>query len=358
MRRPCFGGPFVIQWHLDDRCNLSCTHCYRPEGGIRPSTDAAQRRAMLEEFLTFLESLGQPGRLHLAGGEPLLLPDLCDLVERAKARGVGCRVLSNGTLVTEDLARDLARVGVLGVQVSLEGREATHDAIRGAGSYQRALEGVRSLRQAGVQVTLSMTVHRQNVGDLEALWGVACAEADRFYVSRLVPAGRAASLSTLDRRAWGKVQRRLLGLRTEGTPELALRDPTYRPLHAAPWKAARAPIVAGCAAGFQTLTVESDGTIMPCRRMNLALGRMGEGSLLELWKTHPLLQALRDRDRLKGACGRCAYRWVCGGCRAFPAVLSGDPLGADPQCPHGTIPGRLRVLRRHTLSALQNWLMR
>lgn len=348
IRAPLRGEPFVIQWHLDLRCNLACTHCYHPADSRAAAGTPAQRTATLATLLAFLAARPEGGRLHLAGGEPFLCADLPDLVATARGRGVGCRVLSNGTRVSPEQAAALARAGVLGVQVSIEGLQESHDRIRGEGSFSRALQGVRTLRSAGVQVTLAMTVHQGNLGDLDALAALAAVEADRFYVSRLVPLGRGADLGgMLGAAAWGRVLERLRRLQTRLPIPLALRDPTVRPLLAAPWHARQSPVLAGCAAGWGTLTVESDGTLMPCRRMGVSLGRLGEVSLQAVWDHHPLLASLRDRDQLQGACGRCDYRWVCGGCRAFAVQLEGNPLGADPQCPWRSLRGRSGILARH-----------
>lgn len=337
--------PFVIQWHLDPRCNLACSHCYHPSDNRGTSTSPTQRAATLDLLLAFLARRPEGGRLHLAGGEPFACPDLAELIAKAGDQGVGCRVLSNGTLVTPEQAEALARARVLGVQVSFEGLEPTHDGIRGPGSFGRALRGARILRSKGIQVTLAMTIHQGNLADLEPLADFAALEADRFYVSRLVPLGRGADLGgRLDPSTWGRVLRTLRRLQQTLPIEIAIRDPTVRPLLAAPWHARRSPVIAGCAAGWGTLTVESDGTVMPCRRMGIPIGRLGETSLETLWNQDPLLARLRDRDQLQGACGRCSYRRVCGGCRAFAAT----PLGQDPDCPWRSWAGRGRILAHHT----------
>ena len=345
VRTPAFGGPFVIQWHLNDVCNLACRHCYRPPGPPRPALDSAR---VLEELLGFLGEREEGGRLHLAGGEPTLCPELPQIVAEARRHRVGCRVLSNGTRISPGLAKALGAAGCLGVQVSLEGPEPMHDAVRGTGSFRQALEGSHQLREAGVQVTFAMTLHRANLPWLDATWMLARERADRFYVSRLVPTGRGGQLSPLTRRQWGRAMQRLHAMSRQDSLEVAMRDPCFRPLFAAPWHAGRAPVVAGCAAGWQCLTVESDGTLMPCRRLGISLGILGEQPLGQLWREHPILRRLRDRDGLEGACGGCAYRWVCGGCRAIPAAMAGNPFGEDPQCPSGTALGRAACALGHT----------
>lgn len=355
-RAPAFGDRFAVQWHLTSRCVGRCTHCYQhePRGELSPH----ERRVLFEEIVAFLRARGVPGRIHFAGGEPLLAPDLVPLVRSARERGILSRVLTSGVGVTPALAAALARAGCAGAQVSIEGPEPVHDTVRGAGSFRAALAGARILSEAGVEVTLALTLHRGNLEALEALPRIATGIATRIYVSRLVPIGRGSDLEPLDRRAWrGAIERVLAIWRHEqGRLEVAMRDPTFRPCFLGEEAARAAPVVAGCGAGYHTLTIESDGTVMPCRRLDLALGRLGEERLETIWRESELLVALRDRDRLGGSCGRCPYRWVCGGCRAVAHAHAGDPLAADPACPwRARSLSRLARGARRGLEQLRAW---
>lgn len=347
-RREAFGEPFVFQWHLTDRCERSCRHCYR-EGPPRRDLGEADQLSVLEAIRAFLAKRRLPGRLHLAGGEPALSPGLDRLLAAIARAGLPFRFLTSGVGLTPSLAVDLSRSGCVGVQVSVEGTEATHDALRGEGGFRRAMEGARCARAAGLPVTLAMTLHHENLAELEAVARLAEAKADRVYFSRLVPMGHGAELGSLPgRAAWAGALRRITALAGTLRVPVALRDPTFRPLLAAPWHARKSPAVSGCSAGYRTLTVESDGEVLPCRRLGVPVGHALDGGLETAWETHPLMGSLRDRDRLKGRCGRCVYRWVCGGCRAVPRAVSGDPLGEDPQCPWaGSVLFRLRVTLRH-----------
>jgi radical SAM protein with 4Fe4S-binding SPASM domain len=295
---------------------------------------------VLDQIAAFARRLGTPSRIHVAGGEPVLCDDLVPLMRAAHARGIPFRFLTNGTLMTEGLARDLAAAGCVGVQVSIEGPEPVHDAIRGEGSLRRTLAGVERVRHQGVPITFSMTVHAGNAAHIEAVARMAADSADRVYVSRLVPYGRGGELDLLAPAAWHRAMRTILGIARAGRVDVALRDPTFRPFLLDARTARIAPAVAGCAAGYRTLTIESDGTIMACRRIGVPIGSAlpEPGSDLPVglqatWDESPQLEALRDRDRLGGECGRCAYRWVCGGCRGVANAVRSDPLAHDPQCP-------------------------
>lgn len=345
-----FGDRFALQWHLDDRCNQACTHCYR-SGQVRPTLDEDSRRRLLEDIATFIARRGVAGRIHFAGGEPFVCGQLLELVARARELGLPCRILSNGTLVDDRMAQELARLECHGVQVSLEGSEATHDAIRGKGAFTAALAGLATLRRAGVPATVSMTVHRDNHTEISAIAGLAGRHAQRVYFSRLIPTGRGGSQhETLSVQEWWRAAKRIRAIGSH--MEVALRDPTFRPQLAAPWHAARCRAVAGCAAGYRTLTIESDGAIYPCRRLPMPLGKVGEMGLEEAW-VHPEMERLRNRDLLEGACGTCSYRWVCGGCRGIPYALNGNPMAEDPQCAWGKLPlTRLRIAAGHARRAV------
>ncbi len=137
---------FLIQWHLTERCNLRCKHCYQ-EGGQVQELSREQILAVIDEIAEMLQAWRenyaiefQPS-FNVTGGEPFLRPDFFDILARMAGIGFEIYVLSNGTVITAERARRLAELQVSGVQVSLEGPEEIHEAIgSGAGP---ALDNVR-----------------------------------------------------------------------------------------------------------------------------------------------------------------------------------------------------------------------
>jgi radical SAM protein with 4Fe4S-binding SPASM domain len=115
--------------------------------------------------------------------------------------------------------------------------------------------------------------------------------------------------------------------------EVPLRDPTFKPLHISPYKSHNAPAVNGCTAGYNSLAIESNGDVYICRRLPIVIGNIMKDDLATSWNSE-VLQKLRNRDNLKGKCGRCAYRWQCGGCRGIAYAFTGDYLAEDPYCPY------------------------
>jgi radical SAM protein with 4Fe4S-binding SPASM domain len=351
-RSRAFTDAFWLQWHLTDACNLTCRHCYRDSGEHRPERSEAELRDALPRYRSFLDARALRGRLQLCGGEPLLARGLFPVLRAARGLEIPCRVLSNGTLATPALASDLREAGVRIVQVSLDGDRAHHDAWRGEGAFERAVAGARHLAAAGVEVTVAATLARANASQIAPVIEAALgAGACRVAFSRLVPQGAGAALreggGLLSPREWLAAQVSMLEEARGQGIALMPRDPTFAPLLVSRRTPPRGCGLSGCAAGVNGLAIEPDGTVYPCRRLPIPLGNVFETSFDELWSS-PVLERLRRRDELGGACGACDLRWLCGGCRAVAYALTGDPMAADPQCP----------LRAGALSRAWSWARR
>ena len=191
---------FLIQWHLTERCNLRCKHCYQ-EGEKVQELSREQIFAVIDEIAALLQAWRQAYDLefqpsfNVTGGEPFLRPDLFAILERMAGIGFEIYVLSNGTIISAERARRLAELQVNGVQVSLEGPQEIHDAIRGPGSFAASLNGIRTLMAAGVKVSLNATLSRLNAGHFRDLVEVARSlGVPRLGFSRLVPSGQGRAL--------------------------------------------------------------------------------------------------------------------------------------------------------------------
>jgi MoaA/NifB/PqqE/SkfB family radical SAM enzyme len=335
---------FFIQWHLTERCNLRCLHCYQSSANFRELSlgEITETAAEIREMLAAWEDaygIGFSKSYTITGGEPFLRADLFEVLETAGSAGFGVFLLSNGTLIKEREAWRLAELGVEGVQVSLEGPGLIHDRIRGHGSFEAALRGVRSLIEAGVVVNLNVTLSSVNadyIGELVSIAGSLGAK--RISFSRLVPCGRGSSLAAevLEPQRVRDIYEDLFSLRVPGLV-IGSGDPIASQLRAEPGPSGGCTAAGGCAAGVSGLTIMADGSISPCRRLGLTIGNVRTDSLREVWAASPVLEALRDKTRYTGRCGECD-RWSdCRGCRAVAyahALSQGsdDYLGDDPQC--------------------------
>jgi radical SAM protein with 4Fe4S-binding SPASM domain len=332
---------FVLQWHLTERCNLRCAHCYQV-GRPADEMSAAELWAVVDEVVEAVAAWGELyGRplfpaFHLTGGEPLLRSEIHELVAHLRLLGVDAWLLTNGTLVNSSTAARLADSGVNGVQVSLEGPEELHDRIRGPGSFRAALRGAGELVAKGVPTDLNVTLSRLNADHVEELVAIARGlGVERIAFSRLVPWGRGRELfeHMLEPETLREIYARLESLGGDG-----LRVSTRDPLNTDSGDGCcETTPIGGCAAGLWGITLLPDGTLHPCRRLPVPIGNLRRDSLREVWATSEVLARLRDKGSYSGACGRCERWAACRGCRAVAyacsAVLgSPDFLADDPQC--------------------------
>ncbi|MBI5882992.1 MAG: radical SAM protein [Elusimicrobia bacterium] len=324
------GEPFFLQWHITDRCNLSCRHCYRDKP--KPDLSAPDLARVWENLLDLRKAMPQDrARLQIAGGEPMLSPHLFEVLDWAASAGLQTRMLSNGVLIDQQAAADLKAHGCAIVQLSLEGMAETHDFIRGHGAFEKVLDAARLLREAGVGVTFAVTLTKAGAADLPQLLDLASRTADRIGFHRLVPCGTGKGLAAEMlgpaelRSAFELIQRYK---QEHPKSEIPLRDPLWKAYLTCTQISRYAD---GCSAGYGGICVESDGTVYACRRMPIPLGSAVTTPLTELWESRHMT-GLRDRDELKGHCGSCPLSWRCGGCRAIAWAMTGDHLAEDPQC--------------------------
>lgn len=336
---------FFVQWHLTEKCNLRCLHCYQRDVRVG-ELSFDQIAAVIAEVAVTIETWGEtydiPFSLsyNITGGEPYLRKDLFQIIEGIRGRNADAYVLTNGTLVSRDVALRTAESGVKGVQVSLEGPEQVHDAIRGKGSFTKALAGARHLVSAGLPLTLNTTLSRINAGYSTDLLQIAkdCG-AKRLGFARLVPAGRGESLSgqMIGSESLRSLYSQLLSIGSDDV-EIVIGDPVASQMQRdlTPGEADSDLAVSGCAAGVSGLTILSDGTVAPCRRLPIPIGNIVSDALREIWAASPVLNRLRDRSAYRGRCGRCERWSICRGCRAIAHACSKSAqdgyLDDDPQC--------------------------
>ena len=335
---------FFIQCHLTERCNLNCRHCYQT-GKKTAEMSLSEIRDIATEVSDMIEQWSEAygmvfsSSFNVTGGEPFLRRDIFGILEEITKHGFEVYLLTNGILLDRDRATRLSELGVKGVQVSIEGPEVVHDSIRGKGSFSSALKGVQCLLDAGVVVTLNMTLSAINADYfLEMVELCRSLGVQKLGFSRLVPSGRGKDLleSMLDTAQVRELYQSIFSADTKGVV-LSTGDPVAAQMSTQVNGDEGSVPCGGCAAGLSGLTILPDGTVTPCRRLPIPIGNVREDSLREVWATSPVLSALRDRSRYKGKCGTCK-RWAnCRGCRAIAHVYSrshgnNDFLAEDPQC--------------------------
>ncbi len=344
----------VVVWNVGRRCNLRCRHCYSGSGdrAYEGELDTAEGLALIDDLAGF----GVPVIL-FSGGEPLLRPDILQLIAHAGRRGVRSVLSTNGTLITPELSRRLKDLALSYVGISLDGLEQTHDRFRGAtGAFRQALEGLRSCREAGIKVGLRFTINRGNAADIPGIFELLRQEAiPRVCFYHLVYAGRGSRLIEEDldhgqtRRTVDQIIDLTRQLHEAGEPREVLTvdnhaDGVYLYLRASREDPARAQSIlellrmnGGNSSGHGIGCVSWDGSVHPDQFWrHLSLGNVRTKPFSAIWSdpADPLLARLRDKKRhVKGRCARCRYLELCGGnFRVRAEAVTGDLWEADPAC--------------------------
>lgn len=335
LNAPAATRRFVLQWHITNRCNLRCAHCYQ-ETYQDHELAFEQQRGIIRQFENLLESRGVRGHITVTGGEPFVRKDFFDLLEAfaEKRERFSFSILTNGSLIDRSIARKIRRLSPSYVQVSLEGSRETHDRIRAPGDFDRTVAAIRTLKQERVPALISFTAHSANfrefpvVARLGRKLGVKRVWADRF-----IPLGSGSSMRDMvltpdETREFFQllaIEKRAAARAWFCSTEIA----THRALQF---------LVAGgrpyrCSAGDSLLALMPNGEVLPCRRMPVPVGNLMETPLGEVYLRSPLLNALRDRANSAGGCQGCFHEADCrGGLRCLSFATASDPFRADPGC--------------------------
>lgn len=332
----------LLQWHVTNRCNLRCAHCYQ-DAAPNEELSLSELLGVLAQYVDLLRNWRLaartrrvPGNVTITGGEPFLRPDIWTLLESLARRQdlFSFAILSNGSCLGPPEAERLRRLRPAFVQVSIEGGPDTHDIIRGAGDFDRVVRAIGLLTLAGIRTLISFTASRKNfrefseVAQLGRRLGVA-----RVWADRLIPAGRGAELrdallTPAETREFFDIIRRSRSADRHGSSpatEIALHRALQflsgggEPYH--------------CTAGDTLLAVLPNGDVYPCRRMPILIGNLQEKSLADLYSTSDVLRRLRNRRTISHGCEHCAYAKLCGGgLRCLSYAVCGNPFVADPGC--------------------------
>lgn len=319
-----YNGFFTLQWHITHRCNLRCSHCYQDDYSAFSSRKSLE--AVLNQYSRLLEEFGFKGYLNITGGEPLAHPDLFWLLEEAGNRGITTAVLTNGTLIGRREAAELKRLDVDYVQVSLDGLRETHDKIRGEGSFDLAIRGIRELKAQGIYVTVAFTAQRENHKELGRLADF-CNNlgADKLWFDRVViPKDEDKNNLSLSSKEYSALCRKASRLNRQGKISCA------RSLQFIPCKEKS---IYSCNAGSRLLAILADGTVMPCRRLPIEVGNVTQSELLTIYRESPELIKLR-KSEIPEKCKPCKYAQSCrGGAKCIACAKSGRYDIPDPDCP-------------------------
>ena len=326
----CHQQRLLLQWHITERCNLRCAHCYQT--ACDPDPSFADLLVVLDQYKALLDDVDAAGHITLTGGEPFLREDFIDLlgmIADEKPR-ISFAVLTNGSLIDAHLSRRLRKLEPQFVQVSMDGTELTHDRLRGSGNFAQVCGSVRELVANRVPTLISFTAHRLNYREFPEVAKVGRKlGATRVWADRLIPLGRGSNLETLT----PAENLEFIGLMHQARMEArGWFQRTQIPMHRAlqflggghPYR---------CSAGNTLIAVQPNGDVYPCRRLPIRVGNVFERSMSEIYRESEFLCSLRERSRISTGCENCAQFSRCGGgLRCLAQAVSGSAFDADPGC--------------------------
>ncbi|MFO0792670.1 MAG: 12,18-didecarboxysiroheme deacetylase [Candidatus Brocadiaceae bacterium] len=344
----------VVVWNVGQRCNLKCIHCYSQSKDIvYPNELTTQEaKAMLDD----LSDYGAPVIL-FSGGEPLMRPDLLELIGYAKEKGLRAVISTNGTLITKEKALELKRFGLSYVGISLDGLKDTNDRFRGIpGAFDAALEGIRNCLATGIKVGLRFTINKRNFHDIAGIFDLIEKEnIPRVCFYHLVYSGRGSNLIEED--LSHKEAREVVDLIINKTKEAHDKgrkievltvdnhaDGPYVYLRLLRENPKRAKDVLellqwneGNSSGKGLACISWDGEVYADQFWrHHSFGNIRKRKFSEIWEdtSNELMAKLKNKNPyIKGRCAKCRWLKICGGnFRARAEAFFGDIWAEDPAC--------------------------
>jgi heme b synthase len=335
----------LVAWETTRNCNLACVHC-RASATMGPhegELDTAEALRLLDQ----IAEVGQP-IIILTGGEPLLRPDIFEIARYGTDLGMRMVMALNGTLITETVASQLIDAGIQRISVSLDGSSPeTHDHFRQVeGAFEGTLRGIDLLKKVGMEFQINTTITKTNLEQIPKIQELAIdLGAVAHHIFLLVPTGRGKYIvdqeidaaeyeSTLN---WFYDQRAITPLQLKATcaPHYyrILRQRAKKNGLSVSFKTHGLDAVTrGCLGGIGFCFISHRGIVQPCGYLDLNSGDVRQSSFAEIWNHSDIFLELRNYDKLKGKCGYCEFKRVCGGCRARAYEATGDFMREEPLC--------------------------
>ncbi len=335
----------MIAWEVTRRCNLSCVHCRASSkyGPYEGELDTAQCRKLIDDIAAFSSPV-----IILTGGEPYFREDIFEIASYGTHKGLRMVLATNGTLVTDEIARKTIKAGVQRISISLDGPDAeSHDAFRGVpGAFEGSMAGIDAFKRAGMEFQINTTITRLNLDRIKEIFNLAISlGAAAHHIFLLVPTGRGREMA--DQEISPEEYEETLGWFYEQglTSPIQLKAtcaPQYyrifhqqkkerkqelpvseNPLHS---------MTRGCMGGSSFCFISHTGQVQPCGFLEIDCGQIKEERFEDIWNDSRIFNDLRDLRKYNGKCGRCEFLKVCGGCRARAYEIGGDYLAEEPMC--------------------------
>ena len=305
-------SPISVVWEITNNCNFKCPHCRAYE---EFTVDDEQIENKIIDELIKNDIL----TVNISGGEPLLNPRIFEIIQRLSNANMYVGISTNGWLYKEKREK-LLEAGLKFIQVSLDGDKMLHEKFRGVeGSYERAVDTLKQAKKDGLFTQMNVTITSENLKTLEWNYNKALEiGVDKILYRRVVSAGKAVENDYIipNKKEYIDTIQKLIKL-DNSKLIVAVDDPIIYAI-----QDIESDEKLGCAAGIKSVGISSNGDIYPCIFLREKLGNITKDNLKELWQNNEILNKLRNKDI--NECGKCKYKFSCGGCRAASGIFEKD----------------------------------
>jgi radical SAM/SPASM domain protein of ACGX system len=333
---------FSIQWHLTNKCDQICQHCY-----IYQNTDYLKdsgkeltfekNKLIINDFLSFCDKMKCEPRLSITGGDPLLYKHIWETLSYIAQTGIKFSILGNPFHLDKSTCHELKKLGCISYQMSLDGLEKNHDKIRKNGSFHATLEKIPLLKQTGIKTAIMTTVSKLNYRDIPDLIRlITRLNVDVYAFARYCPTANDDAKDMFTPLEYKEFLQNIWNIYeelAEGNTTFSLKDHLWIPfLHEKGLISINhtKTIVDGCNCGFKHITLLPDGTVYACRRFTSPVGRVPREKIINIFLGNKM-EKYRSINKLVG-CSDCVLLNYCRGCHAVSFGTYGDYFAKDPQC--------------------------
>ncbi|MDO5851687.1 MAG: radical SAM/SPASM domain protein, ACGX system [Methanobacteriaceae archaeon] len=333
---------FAFQWHITDKCDQRCKHCYIFSDNIEKSlveTNYDDMKYIFYNCLNMCNKLNRKPYFYITGGDPILHPDFWKLLELFKENNVKFGILGNPFHLNQKICDKLKEYGCDRYQLSIDGLEETHDYFRKKGSYKTTLEKIDYIKKAGIKSVIMTTVSSINIKEIPSIIDTIVNKADIFAFARYCPTGNDKSnhikpeeYKNLLENCFNKFNEY-----KDSNTSFTLKDHLWtlflyeKGIFKIPNNLDDDLIYDGCNCGNSHLTILPNGDIYACRRMESKIGNIlkKETNIENIFLSE---EADKYRNFDKFSCSDCELFQFCRGCPAVSYGYTNNMYSKDPQC--------------------------
>lgn len=329
-----------FQLHITQKCNQRCKHCYHNDydGENLSLNDIEEIIEQYKELLVAYnkaKNINYRGHINITGGEPFVRKDIFEIIDLLykNRKYFSYGILTNGTLITDEIVSILKNKNVAFIQVSIDGNRKTHDDIRGDGNLKKVFQTLKLLKKNKIKTMVSFTAHKANykefptVANYCRLLGVY-----KLWTDRLVPFGNGESIKKFmltEKEIWDYISiiqneknksflNKLTGLTIADNRALQFLNTGSE--------------CYSCSAGDSLITVLDNGDIVPCRRMPIIRGNIKKDKMIDVFFNDTIFIDLK-KDNIPNECKNCRHANKCrGGSKCIAYALTNSYNRADNAC--------------------------